>query len=195
MVEVENGAFALATKDFVVTALRQATVFGLSRRMRFDLVVNTMVKAAVETRRINVTGGGSQWRPLVHVRDTANAFLVAATAPTEQVNGRPFNIGAGNYRVRDLAETVKASLPFEVEIAVLPETNDHRSYSVSFDRAKTSLGFVAERSVAFGVREVYDAMAANAVDRGEQTITVGWYKRLIEAEGLVRRLAVNGRML
>jgi nucleoside-diphosphate-sugar epimerase len=195
MVEVEKAAFACRSKDFVVSALRQATIFGLSRRMRFDLVVNTMVKSAVETGRLNVTGGGEQWRPLLHVRDTARAFLTVAMAPAADVDGQVFNIGVGNYRIRDLAETVKANLPIPVELVVQAGTNDHRSYSVSFARATKVLGFTAKHDVAFGVKEVYEALAAGQVDRGERTITVGWYKHLIEAERLVQRLAVNGRML
>ena len=195
MVDAELAAFACRTVSFAVTAIRQATIFGLSRRMRFDLVVNTMIKSAVETGRIKVTGGGNQWRPLLHVRDTARALLMTADAPATTVNGRIFNIGFANFRMRDLAELVKACLPIPIEVIVESETMDNRSYRVSFDRAKDVLGFVAERDVTFGVAEVYNALSSGTVDRSDRTITVGWYKHLIEADNLVRHLALNGRML
>jgi nucleoside-diphosphate-sugar epimerase len=195
MVDAERAAFSCCTPTFAVTAIRQATIFGLSRRMRFDLVVNTMIRSAVETGCIKVTGGGDQWRPLLHVRDAAKGFLLAAEASTDLVNGGVFNLGFENYRMRHLAEMVQANLPVPVEITIEPETADHRSYRVCFEKAKKTLGFIAERDVPFGIREVHNALVSGTVDRSNRTITVGWYKHLIEADNLVRLLALNGRML
>jgi nucleoside-diphosphate-sugar epimerase len=191
----ERATFALADDRFSVTALRNATVFGLSPRMRFDLVVNIMTKNATETGKLTVTGGGEQWRPLVHVRDVAQAFLTISGAPVEKVNGQAFNIGRANYRVREIAEEVRSNLPVPVEIVVTPDAADKRSYNVSFGRAKRVLGFEASRDIGFAVREIYDAIAKGRVDLGLKTVTVQWYRHLLEAEQLVDSLRINGRML
>jgi nucleoside-diphosphate-sugar epimerase len=191
----ERATFALADDRFSVTALRNATVFGLSPRMRFDLVVNIMTKNATEIGKLTVTGGGEQWRPLVHVRDVAQAFLTILGAPVEKVNGQAFNIGRANYRVREIAEEVRANLPVPVEIVVTPDAADKRSYNVSFERAKRVLGFEASRDIGFAVREIYDAIVNGKVDIGLKTVTVQWYRHLLEAEQLVDSLRINGRIL
>lgn len=193
--EAERNALALADDGFCVTAMRNATVFGLSRRMRFDLVVNTMTKAAVETGKIMVTGGGEQWRPLVHARDVARAFLNIAGQPPKKVSGQAFNIGRSNEQIRALAFTVRENLPFPVEIEVAGESADKRSYNVSFDKARKVLGFEPEFDVAFAVREIYEAIKTGAVDVGERTVTVSWYRHLLQAEQLVDELRLNGRIL
>jgi nucleoside-diphosphate-sugar epimerase len=185
MVAAEQAAFAMSRDDFCVSALRQSTIFGLSRRMRFDLVVNTMTKAAVETGRIMVTGGGNQWRPLLHVRDTARAFLHMLSMPTETIAGEVFNVGERCYTIREIAEIVKANVDRPVEVDVVDDTPDHRSYNVSFEKAARVLGFHAEHDVAYGVREIATALATDRVDRSVKTITINWYKQMIQSKELV----------
>jgi len=101
--DAERAVIAMGDKTFCVSALRNATVYGLSKRMRFDLVVNTMTRNAIDSGEITVAGGGHQWRPLVHVRDVARAILNIAAQPAEKVNQQVFNIGSENQQIRCLA--------------------------------------------------------------------------------------------
>src|SRR3989304_4933784 len=93
----EQDTLLLTRPGFAVVVLRQATVYGLSPRMRFDLAINGMVLGLHQTGRIPVLRDGTQWRPFVHVRDTARAFLLAMEAPAQEVSGQIFNIGSGDH--------------------------------------------------------------------------------------------------
>src|SRR5258708_1039579 len=99
----EKKSLPLADKNFSVTALRQGTLFGLSPRMRFDLVVNTMTLAFHRSKNISVTGG-VQWRPLVHVRDSARAFITVLEADPRIASGQVFNVGSTkqNYQIHEM---------------------------------------------------------------------------------------------
>jgi len=191
----ECAAFKLRSDEFCVSALRNATVFGLSRRMRFDLVVNQMTRNAVENGTIKVMGGGKQWRPLVHVMDVARAFLNIAEQPFDVVNGEAFNIGGDNYQIRSLAFIVRENLPFPVAIETLGDDRDRRDYNVSFEKARNMIGFEAQYDVAFAVREIYEAIKSDSVDMGERTVTVDWYRHLLEAQKLLSQVELNGRIL
>lgn len=195
--KAEADVLPLAGPSFTVTVLRQATVFGLAKRMRFDLVVNLMTLNAVQKGKIFVLGGGRQWRPLVHVRDTAGAFVSLLARAAGEVNGRIFNIGGNghNYQVLSLAYIVRETMPFPIELDVVPDDSDARDYRVSFDRAERELGFTATRTPADGAREIYEALKLGRVDTGIRTITVRWYQHLMEAKQLVDTLAINGRLL
>ncbi len=195
MLGAEDHLFSLSGDDFVTTAFRNATVFGLSRRMRFDLVVNIMTKNAVETGKLSVTGGGMQWRPLVHVRDVARCFLHCVKQPASVVNGQRFNIGLTNIQVRPLAYLVRESLPFPVQIDMVAGTNDHRSYSVSYSKMRDVLGYKPQFDIPYGVNEIYSAIKEGGVDLGGRTSTVGWYKHLIASDRLVEQVRLNGRIL
>src|SRR5438132_4146019 len=112
--------------------MRNATVFGLSPRMRFDLVVNLMTLHAVERGKITIMGGGRQWRPLIHVRDVARAFATVIEAPAEQVGGEVYNIGKENAQVVSIAYIVREVLPFPLQLEVAPDDADCLAYHVSF---------------------------------------------------------------
>lgn len=195
MLMAENDVLPLASDDFCVTALRNATVFGLSPRMRFDLVVNLMTLHSAQKGQLSVLGGGRQWRPLVHVADVGRAIQHAIQAPKEVVNGEIFNVGLENARVLSIAHKVREGLPFPIEIDVAPEDADSRDYRVSFEKAKSVLGFEAETSIVDGVREIYEALKDGQVDTGPKTVTVGWYKKILEAKTLVDTVELEGRLL
>jgi len=108
----EQDTLPLARPGFAVVVLRQATVYGLSPRMRFDLAINGMVLGLHQTGRIPVLRDGTQWRPFVHVRDTARAFLLAMEAPAQEVSGQIFNIGSDDQNVQILPHR---SIAAEVE--------------------------------------------------------------------------------
>jgi nucleoside-diphosphate-sugar epimerase len=195
--QAEKDVLPLASSDFIVTALRQATVFGLSKRMRFDLVVNLMTRTAHQERRIQVTGGGQQWRPIVHVQDTARAFAEVLAQPASTVNGQVFNVGSNehNYQVSSIAYIVRESIPLPIEVIPVLEDRDNRDYRVSFDRAERELGFRAKYGPADGAREIYNALKLGRVDTGPKTITVKWYQHIMDAKRLVDALAIEGRLL
>jgi nucleoside-diphosphate-sugar epimerase len=191
----EGDAFQLADEGFCATALRNATVFGVSPRMRFDLVINLMTLHAIEKGSITVMGGGRQWRPLVHVRDVARAFIKVIETPPKVVNGQIFNVGLCNLQVRSLAFMVRETLPIPVTINIAPDNPDKRNYSISFQKAKDVLGYVATTTVEDGIREVYDALKYGRIEHNPKTVTVGWYRSILEAKKLISAIELNGRVL
>jgi nucleoside-diphosphate-sugar epimerase len=191
----ERETLGLADARFCATALRNATVFGLSPRMRFDLVVNLMTLHAVERGKITIMGGGRQWRPLVHIRDVAAAFRTVIEAPPERVCGEVFNVGRENAQVISIAYLVRETLPFPLQIEVAPDDADRRDYNVSFAKAKRVLGLAAINSIADGVREIYEALKMGRVENGPKTSTVRWYRNVLDAQKLVESISLNGRLL
>src|SRR6266576_218541 len=154
--------------DVEPVVLRLATVFGLSPRMRFDLVVNTLTVKGVVDGKIPIQGG-NQWRPNVHCRDAARAFIAALEGPAERVAGEVFNVGgdALNHRIADLGEMVARIIP-GVEIVRQPDVADPRDYRVGFEKIRTVLAFEPEFTVAEGIREVAAAVQSQAALRAYQ---------------------------
>ena len=193
--EAEQKSFALSDANFSVTALRNATVFGLSTRMRFDLVVNLMTISAFRNRRILVMGGGLQWRPLVHLSDVSQAFQNVINSEREIVNGEIFNIGLSNYQIKQIAYIVREQLPFSVDVEIAPDDADKRNYNVNFDKANEKLKFKPKVTIELGVREIYNALKNDSVDTSLRTNTVGWYKHILESKKLIDEVTNNGRII
>ena len=184
--KAEKDILNLADNNFTVVILRQATVYGLSPRMRFDLAINGMVKGFFKNGRIPILRDGTQWRPFVHVRDTSSAMIKVLEAPQDKVNREIFNVGSDeqNYQIFDLARRVANSIgiPFEYEWYGLP---DHRSYKVSFKKIKEKLGFRPEYNAEKGAVEIWEALKSGKVNPDDpKTITVEWYKYLLK-EGVM----------
>ena len=154
--------------DVEPVVLRLSTVFGLSPRMRFDLVVNTLTVRAVADGGITIIGG-NQWRPNVHCRDAARAFIAALEAPAERVAGEIFNVGgdALNHTIAQLGEMV-AEIVGDVQVARQRDGTDLRDYRVSFAKIRRVLGFEPEWTVAAGIREVAAAVRAQSALRNYQ---------------------------
>jgi len=188
----EEGVLPLASDDFCVVVLRQATVYGYSPRMRFDLAINGMTYGAWKTGVLPLMRDGSQWRPMVHVRDTARAQIFMLSAPAERINGERFNVGsdANNYQLGPLAELVCETLPREVRIDWYGDP-DHRSYRVAFDKIE-ALGWRAEYTAREGALEIYEKLESGAVDKTTQTITLEWYKELTRWHRIVREVELHG---
>lgn len=154
--EVLNG---MAGPAFVPVHLRQATLFGHSPRMRWDLAVNAMTADALHGGRIVVRGGGRQWRPFLHVRDAADAFAAVLAAPDAAVGGAIFNLGGGpaNHQIIDVAEIVRSCVPHARVLVTLDEASAI-SYRVLSDRIARRLGWRAQRSVEHGVGELLEVL-------------------------------------
>ena len=193
--EAEQQNLSIADSNFSVTALRNATVFGLSTRMRFDLVVNLMTLTAFQKGRIIVMGGGLQWRPLVHLSDVSKAFLNVIGTKKDKVNKEVFNIGLDNFQIKNLAYLVREELPFPVEIDIAPDDADKRDYNVVFSKAESVLGFKAETNVIQGIKEIYLALKSGSVDVGPKTITVQWYRNILDAKALLDSVVLDGRII
>ena len=132
--QAEQENLNLSDANFSVTALRNATVFGLSTRMRFDLVVNLMTLTAFQKGRIIVMGGGMQWRPLVHVTDVSRAFT--SVISSQKTNGEIYNIGHSNLQIKSVAYLVRDEIQTPVEIEIAPDDADKRDYNVSFEKIR-----------------------------------------------------------
>jgi nucleoside-diphosphate-sugar epimerase len=146
----------LADGTFSPTCLRNATAYGASPRMRFDIVLNQFAGFAWTGGRIVMNSDGSPWRPLVHVLDVAEAFACALEAPVEVVNNQIFNVGCNdeNYRVREIAAIVAAVFP-GCRTSFGSSNNDGRSYRVSFDKIASTLpGFRCRWTAAAGAEEL-----------------------------------------
>ena len=193
--EAEQHSLSIADNNFSVTSLRNATVFGLSTRMRFDLVVNLMTLTAFQKGRIIVMGGGLQWRPLVHVSDVARAFIAVIEAKKESINKEVFNIGLDNFQIKNLAYLVREELPFPVEIDVAPDDADKRDYNVVFAKIAKQIGFKAKTDIQTGIKEIYFALKSGKVDAGPKTITVQWYRNILDAKDLVDSILLDGRVI
>ncbi|TQM78997.1 dTDP-4-amino-4,6-dideoxygalactose transaminase [Saccharothrix saharensis] len=158
----EQALNALASDKFRVISLRMATLFGVSPRMRLDLVVNRMVSHAVSGRPIQVHGGG-QWRPLLHVRDAAAAYLRCVDLPLEDLPlGDAFNVVGENVTVGGLAERVAKQLG-GVPLEIREGGPDQRSYRVSQEKFAKLTGFLPATTVERGVEELHRALSAEAV--------------------------------
>ena len=138
--EAELELKKIHSDDFVVACFRPSTVFGVSPRLRCDIVYNNLVACAYTTGKIEILSDGSPWRPVVHVKDVCQAFIAGLEAPTELVGGKAFNVGiqGGNFTVRDLAKAAKRSVP-GCELLFLNEHTDPRTYRVSFNRILSEL--------------------------------------------------------
>jgi nucleoside-diphosphate-sugar epimerase len=138
---VERDVALLADDDFSPTFLRNATAYGVSPRLRFDLVLNNLVAWAFTRGRVHIKSDGSPWRPIVHIEDIARAFLAVLTAPRAIVHNEAFNVGQNgeNYRIRDLADIVAAVVPgSRIEYAA-DGGPDPRSYRVDFGKIERVL--------------------------------------------------------
>lgn len=179
--QAERDILPLSDKNFCVVVLRQATVYGLSPRMRFDLAINGMVRGFFKNGKIPILRDGTQWRPFIHVKDTSQAMILMLEVPSDLVNGQVFNVGSDdqNVQIFPLAEMVAKAIgiPFEYEWYGSP---DYRSYRVSFRKIR-DLGFKTKYTISDGAKEVFEALQQRTIEPDDpRTITVQWYKHLMK---------------
>lgn len=155
-VNVERDVGRMAGPDFCVSFLRNATAYGPSPRMRFDIVLNDLSALAWTTKKIAMVSDGSPWRPIVHIEDIIEAVRCTLEAPAAAVNGEVFNVGATaeNFRIREIAAIVAAAFP-GCEVSAGPPSKDNRSYRVSFEKIETRLpGFESRWTAQKGAEEL-----------------------------------------
>lgn len=154
----EKAILEIADENFAPTVLRMSTLFGLSDRMRFDIVVNLLSAQAKVEKEINIFGG-SQWRPFLHVEDASDAYIKCLEAPIELVGGETFNTGSSdlNYTINDIGSFIK-DIHKETEVFIDKRNMDKRNYNVSFDKINNILSFSADKTVEDGIREIISNM-------------------------------------
>lgn len=183
----------LASPDFCPVALRKGTVFGFSPRMRFDLVVNTFTKTAWDTGRLTVFGGGEMWRPLVDIKDAAEAYLNALELPEDLMRGKAFNVIHKNYRVLELAHWIKYVLRDKKQIEVDVRYMDGvptRSYQVSGERLRGSFGYAPNRGITQSVLDLWQRFEQGKYTdfSNPQYYNIAWLRLLTTMEGRLKRI-------
>jgi nucleoside-diphosphate-sugar epimerase len=161
-VRVEDDVAAIADVSFSPVFLRNATAFGFSPRLRADIVLNNLVGHASLTGCVRVLSDGTPWRPLVHARDIAVAFLTALEAPIDKVHSRAFNVGteSNNLTVAEIAQSVVDVVPDATLLITGESGPDPRSYRVDFSAFREAVGFVATWSIPDGAAELYREYSA-----------------------------------
>ena len=162
-VNTEQEVSKMADDNFCPTFLRNATAYGVSPRLRFDLVLNNLVAWAFTTSRVHLKSDGTPWRPLVHVEDIAKAFLAVLNAPRELVHNEVFNVGQTeeNYRIRQVAEIVVDTVPDSRVDFAANAGPDKRNYRVNCDKIKRVLPeYKPQWNVRKGAQQLYKAYQA-----------------------------------
>ena len=188
---VEQALDKLADETFTPMYLRNATAYGVSRRLRGDIVVNNLVGHAVTTGKVLLQSDGTPWRPLVHIRDIIAAVCAGLTAPKAAIHNQAFNIGRNgeNYRIRDVANLVAEVVP-NCEVTFAPGASaDTRNYRVDFSKAESKLpGFKPSWTLRAGIEELYQAYSRSLTAED-------WagprYFRLKTVRGLMARGLLN----
>ncbi|GIW02203.1 NAD(P)-dependent oxidoreductase [Roseiflexus sp.] len=188
---VEQDLAKLADADFSPTYLRNATAYGVSPRLRFDLVLNNLVAWAYTTGLVYLKSDGTPWRPIVHIADIARAFIAVLEAPRELIHNEAFNVGRNedNYRIRDLAQIVYETVPgCRIQFAEGAQP-DKRNYRVDCSKIQRVLpDFQPAWDARKGAQELYDAY--RSIGLTLEDFEGPRYKRIDH----IRKLIVSGRL-
>jgi nucleoside-diphosphate-sugar epimerase len=188
---VERDLKTMADDAFSPTFLRNATAYGASPRMRFDIVLNNLAGLAWTTKKIAMTSDGTPWRPLVHGLDICQAIIAVLEAPVEAVANQVFNVGDTdhNYRVKEIAEIVGEVFP-GCEVSFGPPSPDNRSYRVSFEKIQKCLpGFKCRWDARRGAQQLLDLF--RRVDMTEEVFQYRTFTRLKQLEYLIRTQQID----
>jgi nucleoside-diphosphate-sugar epimerase len=186
-VRVERDVAPMAGGDFSPVFLRNATAYGVSPRLRFDLVLNNLTAWAYTTGQVLLKSDGTPWRPLIHIEDISRAFIATMEAPKDKVHGQAFNVCGTkeNYRIRELAEIVKETVPnSKVEFAA-GASPDKRNYRVSGDKyAKAFPDFLPKWTAKSAAKNLYDTFKQTNLTPDD--FEGPKYKRIAHIQGLLK---------
>lgn len=183
--QAENQILELADRSFCVVVLRKGTVYGFSPRMRFDLVVNSMVKSAIAKNLIYIMGTGIQWRPLIDVRDVAEAYIKALGIPLKKINKQIINISQNNFMVKNIAHIVKENLEkrfnLKIKLITVNKTERDRSYKVSTEKAQKLMAFSPKYSINESVVSMVEQIRANKITDFNNPLfeNIAWMRKFL----------------
>jgi nucleoside-diphosphate-sugar epimerase len=184
-IETEQAVSKLADETFTPVYLRNATAYGYSPMLRIDLVVNNLLASAMAYGEIRIQSDGSPWRPLIHCRDIARAFVAFASAPKDVVHAKAVNVGGNdeNYQVRDVGDQVRRLIPSAKVVYTGEVGADSRNYRVNFDLlSKVLPDFKLQYCLETGMEELHRKMVEH-----------GFGKRDFEGDQFVRLRALKKR--
>jgi len=194
-VDVEAAVTGLADESFSPVFLRASTAYGFSPRLRFDLVINNLTAWAFTTGQVRLKSDGMSWRPVVHVEDIARAYIAVLEADRQNVHNRAFNVGSTleNYRIRDLAEIVRDTVPGSRVTFADDAASDKRNYRVNCERIATTLhGFKPHWTARRGVEQLYAAFKEHNLTleefEGERFNRIAHVKKLLNDGALDENL-------
>jgi nucleoside-diphosphate-sugar epimerase len=194
-VKVEQALEKMADKDFSPTYIRASTAYGVSPRLRFDLVTNNLTAWAFTTGRVYLKSDGSPWRPIVHIEDISRAYIAALQAPRELIHNEAFNIGTTteNYQIREIAEIVKVVVP-GCEVGFAPDAGpDKRNYRVDCNKlARVLRDFKPQWTARRGIEQLYEAYKSTGLTleefEGPKYMRIAHIKSLVDEDRLDENL-------
>ena len=194
-VRVEQELNGLASDTFSPVYLRNATAYGVSRRLRADIVVNNLVGVAFTTGKVLLQSDGTPWRPLVHIKDINSAFLACLSAPIDAIHNLAFNVGrtSENFQIRQVANMVAEIVP-DCEVSFAPGASpDTRNYRVDFTRIETKLpGYKPQWTLRQGIEELYAAY--KKANLTKEVFLGPRYYRLRTVKGLQERGVLDAEL-
>jgi nucleoside-diphosphate-sugar epimerase len=188
---VEQDLQPMADDDFSPTFMRNATAYGASPRMRFDIVLNNLSGLAWTTKEIRMTSDGTPWRPLVHALDICKSIVCTLEAPRDIVHNQTFNVGdtSHNYQVRQIAEIVAKTFP-DCQLSFGKPDTDNRSYRVSFEKINSVLpGFKCDWDAQRGAEQLLKVF--QQIDMTEEMFKSRGFTRLKQLEYLIRTQQID----
>lgn len=185
--ESEHGMRQLADEHFCITYLRASTAYGMSPRLRFDLVANNLTAWAFTTGNVLLKSDGMPWRPIAHVEDIARAYIAVLEAPVRDVNNEAFNVGltTENYRIRDLAKLVEDVVPGSKAAFSENASPDKRCYRVDCGKIARQLDYKPQWTAQRGIEQLYQSFVRYGLDVND--FEGPKYKRIMHVNDLVRQ--------
>ena len=187
----EKKLLELAGENFCPVILRKGTLYGLSPRMRYDLVVNTFTKDAFQKRHLIIHGGGRMWRPLLHINDAAEAYITALEAPEDSVHAQTFNVLSDNFKILKVAYEVRRALESEKGIHLgleIQQVGLIRSYRVSNEKFNDTFGLSLVSSIRSAVSEMWDGLEDGIDFDNHIYYNIRWLELLMEMRGCLEKM-------